>query len=272
MLNRIFLYSFQLTVLLLVFCIVSQGQEKNGINVDSILNKNFNENDPYNGVILIAEKGKTIFQQAYGYRDIETGVKLKVDDVFELASVSKQFTAMIIMLLRQEGKLNYDDTVEKYLSIPYKGITIRNLLNHTSGLPDYQEIMDSHWDKSKAAGNNDILEYINKYAPPVLFVPGAKYEYSNTGYVLLASIAEKASGEDFSMMLRKRIFSKLNMKHTDIRTFQKKRNCPILLMVTCWLKVLLNIKKQIRFHRQTIPYGLVTGKVQAESVQLHKIF
>jgi CubicO group peptidase (beta-lactamase class C family) len=247
MLNRIFQYSFQLTVLLLVFCIVSQGQEKNGINIDSILNKNFNKNDPYNGVILIAEKGKIIFQQAYGYRDIETGVKLKVDDVFELASVSKQFTAMIIMLLRQEGKLNYDDPVEKYLSIPYKGITIRNLLNHTSGLPDYQEIMDKNWDKSKAAGNNDILEYINKYAPPVLFVPGAKYEYSNTGYVLLASIAEKASGEDFSMMLRKRIFSKLNMKHTDIRTVSEKKKLSNLAYGHMLVKGALEYKKADSF-------------------------
>jgi CubicO group peptidase (beta-lactamase class C family) len=209
--------------LFIICCTVSQGQGINRFRVDSVLENNFEKNDPYNGVILIAEKGKTIFQQAYGYRDIETGVKLKVDDVFELASVSKQFTAMIVMMLQQDGKLNYDDLVEQYLSIPYKGITIRHLLNHTSGLPDYQEIMDKHWDKSKAAGNNAILAYLNKYAPPALFLPGAKYEYSNTGYVLLASIAEKASGEDFSMMLRKRIFSKLNMTHTDIRTVSEKK-------------------------------------------------
>ena len=214
---------FILGLLFFVVCIVTKGQDKNRLGIDSILENLFDKNDPYNGVIVIAEKGKTIFQKAYGYRDIETGVQLKVDDVFELASVSKQFTAMIVMLLEQEGKLKYDDPVEKYLSIPYKGITIRNLLNHTSGLPDYQEIMDKHWDKSKAAGNNDILEYLNKYAPSALFVPGEKYDYSNTGYVILASIAEKACGEDFSMMLRKRIFSRLKMTHTDIRTIADKK-------------------------------------------------
>ena len=209
--------------IILLCCGASVAQSRGSLNIDSILDQHFKKNDPYNGVILIAEKGKIVFQQAYGYRDIETGVKLKVDDVFELASVSKQFTAMIVMMLQQEGKLNYDDLVEQYLSIPYKGITIRHLLNHTSGLPDYQDIMDKHWDKSKAAGNNDILEYLSKYAPPAMFIPGAKYEYSNTGYVLLASIAEKASSEDFSLMLRKRIFSKLNMKHTDIRTVAEKK-------------------------------------------------
>ena len=215
MFSRRYIHFFYLGILLFVFCYGLSAQVSKSFNIDSILNQHVTKNDPYNGVILIAEKGKSIFQQAYGYRDIETGVKLKVDDVFELASVSKQFTAMIVMMLQQEGKLNYDDPIAKYLYIPYKGITIRNLLNHTSGLPDYQEIMDKHWDKSKAAGNNDILEYLNKYAPPVLFLPGAKYEYSNTGYVLLASIAEKASGEDFSMMLRKRIF--FQVKHDAYR-------------------------------------------------------
>lgn len=223
MFNRRYIQFFHLCILLFVFCFGLSAQVSKKLNIDSILDQHFTKNNPYNGVILIANKGGIVFQQSYGYRDIETGVRLKVDDVFELASVSKQFTAMIIMLLQQDGKLNYDDLVEKYLTIPYKGITIRHLLNHTSGLPDYQEIMDKHWDKSKAADNNDILEYLNKYAPPAMFIPGAKYEYSNTGYVLLASIAEKASGEDFSIMLRKRIFSKLNMNHTDIRTVAEKK-------------------------------------------------
>jgi CubicO group peptidase (beta-lactamase class C family) len=142
--------------------------------------------------------------------------------VFELASVSKQFTAMIIMMLKEKGKLNYDDLVGKYVQTPYPHITIRHLLTHTSGLPDYQEIMDKHWDKSKVAGNPDILEYLNRYAPPALFGPGEKYTYSNTGYVLLASIAEKASGEDFIALCRNWIFKPLKMTDTDIRTLEAK--------------------------------------------------
>ena len=176
----------------------------------------------FNGVVLYAENGKTKFLKPFGYRNYNTAQPLKTTDIFELASLSKQFTSMIIMMLQEEGKLQYNDPVEKYLVIPYRGITIRHLLTHTSGLPDYQEIMDTLWDKQKVAGNKDILEYLNQYAPPKVFEPGTKYEYSNTGYVLLASIAEKASGKDFIDLCRSRIFSPLNMHSTDIRTLEKK--------------------------------------------------
>ena len=127
------------------------------------------------------------------------------------------------MMLKEKGLLNYDDSVSKYLEIPYNGITIRHLLTHTSGLPDYQDIMDKYWDKSKVAGNPDCIEYLNKYAPSKHFEPGEKYEYSNTGYMLLASIAEKASGNDFIEMCRNWIFKKLKMKSTDIRTLEEKK-------------------------------------------------
>jgi CubicO group peptidase (beta-lactamase class C family) len=183
----------------------------------------FSSQKDFSGVVLIAEKGKPIFQKAFGYREFETQVPLQASDIFELASVSKQFTAMIIMMLKEKGLLNYDDLAEKYLNIPYKGITIRHLLTHTSGLPDYQDIMDKHWDKSKVAGNEDCIEYLNKYAPPKLFEPGEKYDYSNTGYLLLASIAEKASGQNFIQLCRKWIFKKLKMKSTDIRTLEEKK-------------------------------------------------
>src|SRR6187551_3492469 len=177
----------------------------------------------FSGVILVAENGKPVYRKAFGYREFENQTALQTSDIFELASVSKQFTAMIIMMLKEKGLLNYDDSASKYLEIPYKGITIRNLLTHTSGLPDYQDIMDKYWDKSKVAGNPDCIEYLNKYAPPKHFKPGEKYEYSNTGYMLLASIAEKASGKDFIELCRKWIFRKLKMKSTDIRTLGEKK-------------------------------------------------
>ena len=183
----------------------------------------FNAQKDFSGVVLIAENSKPVYQKAFGYREFESKTPLQTTDIFELASVSKQFTAMIIMMLKEKGKLNYDDSVSKYLQIPYKGITIRNLLTHTSGLPDYQDIMDKYWDKSKVAGNPDCIEYLNKYAPPKHFEPGEKYEYSNTGYMLLASIAEKASGKDFIELCRNWIFRKLKMKSTDIRTLEEKK-------------------------------------------------
>lgn len=180
----------------------------------------------FSGVVLIAENGKVKFEQAYGNMDNEKGLPNKTNTIFELASVSKQFTAMTIMMLQEKGLLKYDDLVEQYINIPYKGITIRQLLTHTSGLPDYQNIMDAHWDKSKVANNTDIIEYLHKYAPPSLFEPGTKYEYSNTGFVILASIAEKVSGRDFIEFCNVEIFSKLKMNHTAIRTLEQKANTP----------------------------------------------
>ncbi len=177
----------------------------------------------FSGVVLVAENGKPIYQKVFGYRDFANQTLLQISDIFEMASVSKQFTAMIIMMLKEKGKLNYDDLVEKYLSIPYKGITIRHLLTHTSGLPDYQDIMDKYWDKTKVAGNEDCIAYLNKYAPPKLSEPGTKYAYSNTGYLILASLAEKASGKDFIELCRKWIFEKLKMKNTNIRTLEEKK-------------------------------------------------
>src|SRR6187455_915999 len=194
-----------------------------GFSQEEKLDSFFAAQKDFNGVILIAEKGNAVYQKAFGYREFENQIPLQASDIFELASVSKQFTAMIIMMLKEKDLLNYDDSVSKYLEIPYKGMTIRNLLTHTSGLPDYQEIMDKYWDKSKVAGNPDCIEYLNKYTQSKHFEPGEKYEYSNTGYMLLASIAEKASGKDFIELCRKWIFRKLKMKSTDIRTLEEKK-------------------------------------------------
>lgn len=216
--------------LVLLFVFINQAcqtpKEKTGIptiRIDSL----FAAVPGFSGVVLVADKGKTVYHHAFGYRDFAAKTPVDTTTIFELASVSKQFTAMIIMMLQEEGKLNVDDSVEKYLpTLPYKNITIRNLLNHTSGLPDYQRVMDEHWDKSKVAGNQDILEYLERYHPEKKFMPGEKYEYSNTGYVLLASIAEKASGNDFITLCRSRIFQPLGMSSTDIRTPSEKAALP----------------------------------------------
>lgn len=178
----------------------------------------------FNGIILAAENGKPLFHKAIGFRDYESRTPLDTATLFELASVSKQFTTMVIMMLKEEGKLSYDDPLEKYVpGLPYSGITIRHLLHHTSGLPDYMAVMDAHWDKSKVAGNQEIIQYLRDYHPDKKFIPGSKYEYSNTGYVLLASIAENASGKNFIALCRDRIFHPLGMTSTDIRSPEEKK-------------------------------------------------
>ncbi len=176
----------------------------------------------FSGVVLVAEDGNILFEKAAGYRNFEEMIPLQPDDIFELASVSKQFTATLIMMSKEKGLLDFDDAVEGFIKTPYPGLTIRHLLTHTSGLPDYQAIMDKHWDKSKVAGNEDILEYLRTYAPPMHFAPGEKYEYSNTGYVLLGSILEKATGKDYVTLAREWIFEPVGMKSTAVRSLEEK--------------------------------------------------
>lgn len=210
---------FKYISLLLIFIWFTDCTENN--NVEQIFNNAVSQD--FSGVILIASGGEIIFTGVNGKRDFENNIPLMPSDIFELASISKQFTAMMVMICKEKGMLNYDDLVEKYLDIPYKGITIRNLLTHTSGLPDYQKVMDENWDKLKVAGNTEIMEYLNKYKPKILFSPGDEYKYSNTGYVLLASIVEKVTGEDFVEMSNKWIFGPLKMKNTLIRSNEEKK-------------------------------------------------
>jgi CubicO group peptidase (beta-lactamase class C family) len=213
-----------LFLLTLVIGCQMKEEQKSHVNtqvtkIDSI----FTSLPDFSGVVLFADKGTPLYHKAFGKRSFETNTSLELNDIFELASVSKQFTSMTIMLLKQDGKLNYDDPIDKYLpGITYQGITIRHLLTHTSGLPDYYEVMDQYWDKNKVATNSDIFEYLKKYNPPKHFEPGVKYEYSNTGYVFLASITEAVSGKDFVEFCRERIFELLGMTSTAIRSNDEK--------------------------------------------------
>ncbi len=214
-----------LLLLCLAFITLTSIREEEPNKFGRILHKAHTQHH-FSGVLLVAVKGKPVFYGAEGFRDITTATPLEKTDLFELASVSKQFTAMVIMILKEQGKLSFEDHVEKYLNIKYRGATIRELLNHTSGLPDYQELMDKHWDKSKIAGNEDAIAYLNKYGGPAHFAPGTDYEYSNTGYILLASIAEKVTGKDFVELSRNFIFKPLHMTNTDIRSNEEKKAIP----------------------------------------------
>tara|TARA_R110002073_G_scaffold44982_1_gene124428 strand:+ start:211 stop:1641 length:1431 start_codon:yes stop_codon:yes gene_type:complete len=174
------------------------------------------EKGAFNGSVLIAEDGQIIFEKSYGLADEQTNRKLNDSTIFELASVSKQFTAMGIVQLKKEGKLSYQEDITKYVPelIDYKGITIQNLLNHTGGLPDYMELSDKNWDKSNIATNDDMLEMFKQVKPKKLFEPNEKWDYSNTGYLILATIIERASGQEFEEYLKNKIFEPLEMENT----------------------------------------------------------
>ncbi len=171
----------------------------------------------FNGNILVAKGGNIIYQQDLGYADFNSKRLLNDSSVFELASLSKQFTAMGIMILKEKKLLSYDDNVKKFFpDFPYDNITIRNLLTHTSGLPGYEEQFEKKWDRKKIAFNKDILDMLKQEKDTLFFKPGTSWRYSNTGFAVLAFIIEKVSGKSYNDFMAKNIFHPLGMTHTFI--------------------------------------------------------
>lgn len=195
-----------------------QNQEAKVRQLDSLFTALY-QSDQFSGNVLIAEQGVPIYQKSFGQADVEHRLPINEHTRFLLGSVSKQFTAMGIVLLKIAGKLSYEDTLEKYIpELPYAGITIRQLLNHTSGLPDYGPLMQEHWDKTRFAGNADMINMLIRYHPEPFFAPGEHFLYSNTGYALLATIIERVSGLSFQEYMETRLFKPLGMTQTLIYT------------------------------------------------------
>lgn len=213
------LYFALTVVLLLTFSNTSAQAQDKAAEIDRLMTKLY-ERGQFNGTVLVADKDKIIYQKAFGYGDFEKKRLLQTDSVFELASISKTFTATAIMILAERGKLKYDDDIKKYFpELPYEGISVRHLLTHTSGLPDYIELFEKEWgSKTKIAENSDVIALLAKHKPSVGFAPGEKWEYSNTAFVLLASIVEKVSGQTFGDFLQANIFKPLDMKNSQIYT------------------------------------------------------
>jgi CubicO group peptidase (beta-lactamase class C family) len=183
---------------------------------DSIFTQ-LHQDNKFSGNVLIAENGKPIFQKSYGLAFREKNEMLNSESVFEVCSIGKQFTAMLIMMLKKQGKLSYNDSLRKFLpELPYHNITIRHMLNHTSGLPDYIDLAEKHWDSSKFLMNEDAIALLVEKNPPVEFAPGTSWKYSNTGYLLLCKIIEKVSGQNFITLAKEKIFLPLEMNHTEV--------------------------------------------------------
>lgn len=211
-----------LTGLLVAGCSTDKHTQQ-ATSLDSIL-----ELHPgFHGVVLTGRMGEVEYFNAVGFKNPMRQIASDTSAIFELASVSKTFTATIILQLIAEHRIGLGDSLRRFFpELPYHGITIRHLLNHTGGLPDYQAVMDAHWDKSKVAGNEECLEYLSRYQPPILFQPGTAYAYSNTGYLLLASIAEQITDTPFDRLLSDRIFNPLGMESAALRTAPEKKANP----------------------------------------------
>lgn len=205
--------------LLIIFVIVissviySQQTKKENLMMDSLFEKYDLPNSPGASVAVIKD-GKIIFEKRYGLADLEDNIPVKPNTNFRLASVTKQFTATAVLLLIERGKLKFDETLtDIYPNFPDYGkkITIKNLLNHTSGIIDYENLIPDS--VTVQVSDNDVLKMMMKQ-DSTYFETGSKWQYSNTGYALLSQIVEKISGKTFPEFLKENIFDPLDMENT----------------------------------------------------------
>jgi CubicO group peptidase (beta-lactamase class C family) len=205
-----------------------------GTKVDSLFREYDRRDVPGASVIIIKDR-KVLFKKAYGAANLEDKIASTSGTNYRLASVTKQFTAMAIMILAERKKLSYDSRLTDFFpGFPEYGrqITVRHLLNHTSGLLAYEDLIPGG--TTTPLADNDVLQMMKQLEPPaqagsvnnvanasrqaatpvLYFPPGSRFRYSNTGFVLLGLIVEKVSGKSFPEFLRQNIFQPLGMKHT----------------------------------------------------------
>lgn len=195
--------------------------------IDSIIESESILSPPgnFNGCILLSKSDSIVYKKNVGYSDFESQQHLNDTSLFLLASCSKQFTAVAIMMLQEDGKLNILDDVKKYLpSFPYNNITVENLLTHTSGLPSYFPLIKKYGDKSDFIDNTDVLNLLINHKQDLKFTPNSRFDYSNTGYVILSLIIESASNQSYKAILESKIFKPLNMNHTLVYNRRKENN------------------------------------------------
>jgi len=194
---------------------------------DSIFSGVIQDDDP-GAAVLVKRDGKILFEKGYGVRELRTRAKIGPQTNFRLASFTKQFTAMAIMLFVHDGKLRYDNRLtDIFPDFPAygKSITIRHLLTHTSGLPDYEDLMEKEekakgllWSSDHQIQEGEVLSLLEKESAGK-FAPGTNWAYSNSAYVVLGLIVAKVAGMPYRDFLKQRIFTPVGMKHSIV--FQK---------------------------------------------------
>lgn len=207
----------------------------------------------FNGVVLYAEKGRIIFEKAYGYSNVRRRRHpLKLNDDFQLASGSKMFSALAIMILKHQGKVDYDADIRQYLpGFPYEGITLRMLMHHRSGIPRYMSLAHKYWkNKRIPLTNKDMLKLFEEYKPHPYFKPDKGFDYCNSNYALLANVVEAVTGEPFEDFIKKEIFVPLRMDSSFVYTMRKDKDVPLYVEKG----VPGYYRKGWRWHRMTNDY------------------
>jgi len=187
--------------------------------VSDFVEKNLSERY-VNGGILIAKNGVPVYERYSGFSNIHNKDSMTADTPLQIASTGKTLTSGAVLKLIQEGKLNLNDLVTRFFpGFPYPEVTVKMLLNHRSGLPNYLNYMEAMgWNRKVAATNLDVLNTLINWHPPQAFTPGRHFNYCNTNYVLLALIIEKVTGIPYPQYMKDNFFTPLHMDHTFVKT------------------------------------------------------
>ena len=197
------------------------NEKKADKRIDAFM-KELHRKYAFNGNVLVAKKGKIIYQNAIGWADYLHRDSLDINSVFELASVSKPLTATGVLILVEEGKIKLNQDVrEFYPDFPYSGITVRMLLTHRSGMMNYVYFTDNIWktekrNERKGMTNKEVMGLIAKYKPAPYNKPDKKFHYNNSNYMVLAAIVEKVTGKPFATFMKERVFKPAGMKNTAV--------------------------------------------------------
>lgn len=197
-----------LTFLFITFFSFSQSYES---KIDSIVSLQYSANEP--GItILVAKNGKAIYQKAVGKSNLELNTPIDLNSVFQIGSITKQFTAVSILMLAEQGKLDIEDKIEGYIP-EYakigKDITIHHLLNHTSGIKNKTLLSENQNNSKTDKSPKELITYFKDES--LEFIPGEKFKYSNAGYILLGQIIEKVSKQSYGEFIKENIFDKIGM-------------------------------------------------------------
>jgi D-alanyl-D-alanine carboxypeptidase len=198
------------------FAGAAQADDALARQIDAYLSKIYKADQP-GAAVIVTKGGEVLFRKGYGLASVELGVPVDPAMVFRIGSMTKQFTAVAVMILVEEGKVGLDDPVTKYLpDYPPHGarITVRHLLNHTSGTPEITEIEEWEKHNRETLTPDEVIAFFKD--KPLDFEPGGKWQYSNSGYLLLGRVIEKASGEPYARFLAERIFQPLGLEHSGV--------------------------------------------------------
>lgn len=178
-----------------------------------------------NGVVLVAYKNQILFEKAYGYKNPIQKEKLTTNVSFELASLSKQFTAAAVLKLEELGKIDLNESLSTYFpDFKFKSIQIKDLLKHSTGLWDYMYLTEAYWEDTCAPDQNDIIDLLNDHQRILNFKPGRRFDYNNTNYALLVALVEKISNQSFETFLNDQFFNPYCVEEAYVGVESRKLN------------------------------------------------